>query len=69
MSLRCIIVLFLYVLHEDVPNCYDVADATCQDEEVEDGVHEPFLVDAVEYGTRDVAYALGDDPDDGGWRY
>ena len=35
-------------------------------EEMEDGVHEPLLVKAVEHGARDVAHTLGDDPRHGG---
>lgn len=44
-----------------------MADASCQDEEMEDGVHVSLLVDAVEDGTRDIAYALGDNPNHRGW--
>lgn len=54
--------IILYVFHQDVPYGDDVADAACQDEEVEDGVHVSLLVDAVEDGTRDIAYTLGDNP-------
>ena len=59
--------IILYVFHQDVPDGDDVADASCQDEEVEDGVHVSLLVDAVEDGTRDIAYALGDNPNHRGW--
>lgn len=54
--------IILYVFHQDVPDGDDVADASRQDEEMEDGVHVSLLVDAVEDGTSDVAYALGNDP-------
>ena len=46
-----------------------VADATCQDEEVEHGVDVFLLIDTVEHGTRDVADALCDNPDNRGWAY
>lgn len=59
----------LDIFHEDVPNGDDVADTSCQDEEVEHGVHVFLLVDTVEHGTRDVADALCDNPDNRGWGY
>ena len=59
----------LDIFHQNVPNGDDVADATCQDEEVEHGVHVFLLVDTVEHGTRDVADALCDNPDNRGWGY
>ena len=59
----------LDIFHEDVPNGDDVADTSCQDEEVEHGVHVFLLVDTVEHGTRDVADALCDNPDNRGRRY
>ena len=46
-----------------------MADASCQDEEVEHRVHVLLLVDAVEHGTRDVAYSLGYDPPYRGGRH
>ena len=52
----------LDVLHQDVPDGDDMADAAGKNEEVEHGMHISLLVDAIEYGTRDIAYALGDDP-------
>ena len=59
----------LDIFHEDVPNGDDVADTSCQDEEVEYGVHVFLLVDTVEHGTRDVADALCDNPDNRGRGY
>ena len=59
----------LDIFHENVPNGDDVADATCQDEEVEHGVHVFLLVDTVEHGTCDVADTLCDNPDNRGWGY
>ena len=59
--------MWLDVFHEDVPYSDDVADASCQYKEVEYGVHVSLLVDAIEYGSSDIAYAFGDDPDDSGW--
>ena len=44
-----------------------MADTSCQHKEVEYGMHVFFLVDAVEYSTRDVADAFGDNPPDCGW--
>jgi hypothetical protein len=55
----------LNVFHEDVPHGDDVADGAGKDEEMEHGVHVFALVETVEDGTRDVAHALGDNPDDG----
>ena len=57
----------LDIFHQNVPNGDYVADATCQDEEVEHGMHVFLLVDTVEHGTRDVADALCDNPDNRGW--
>ena len=45
-----------------------MADAAGQDEEMEDGVHVFLLVEGIEDGTRDVAYAFGDKPHDGSRR-
>ena len=67
-TFRCLYAC-LNVFHQNVPNGDDVADATCQDEEVEHGVHVFLLVDTVEHGTRDVADALCDNPDNRGWGY
>ena len=52
----------LDIFHQNVPNGDDVADATCQNKEMEHGMHVSLLVDAVEDGTRDIAYTLGDNP-------
>ena len=52
----------LDIFHQNVPNGDDVADATCQNKEMEHGMHVFLLVDAVEHGSRDIADALGDDP-------
>ena len=42
-----------------------MADGAGEDEEVEDGVHVFLLVQRVEDGSRDVAHALGYNPDEG----
>ena len=54
----------LDIFHENIPNCNDVADATSQNEEMEHGMHVFLLVNAVEYGTRDVADSFGNNPPD-----
>ena len=54
----------LDIFHENIPNCNDVADATSQNEEMEHGMHVFLLVDAVEYGTRNVADSFGNNPPD-----
>ena len=46
-----------------------MADAACEDEEMKDTVHVPFLMESVEGGTCDIAHTLGDDPNDGGGGY
>ena len=46
-----------------------MADAACEDEEVEDGMHEGLLVEGVEEGTGNIADALGNNPDDGCCRH
>ena len=56
----------LEVLHEDVPDGDDVADAAGEDEEMEDGVHVAAFVQTVEQSAGDVADALGNDPYHGG---
>ena len=67
-TFRCLYAC-LNVFHQNVPNGDDVADTSCQDEEVEHGMHVFLLVDTVENGSRDVADALGDNPDNRGWGY
>ena len=47
---------------KNIPHGYDVADATCQDEEVENRVHISFLVQTIEQGTGEIARALCDNP-------
>ena len=54
------------ILHEDVPDGDDMADAAEEDEEVEGGVHvAAAAAEAVEDGAGDVADAFGHDPVDG----
>ena len=48
----------LDIFHEDVPNGDDVADTSCQDEEVEHGVHVFLLVDTVEHGTMKMSFSI-----------
>ena len=60
-TFRCLYAC-LNVFHQNVPNGDDVADATCQNKEMEHGMHVFLLVDAVEHGSRNVAHALGNDP-------
>ena len=50
---------------QHVPDSHNVADGTGKDEEMEDTVHVSSLIETVEDGSRDVAYPLSDDPDDG----
>ena len=52
----------LDIFHENIPNCNDVADTTSQNEEMEHGMHVFLLVDAVEYGARNVADAFCHNP-------
>lgn len=59
----------LNVFHQNVPNGDDVADATCQNKEMEHGMHVFLLVDTVEYGARNVADAFGNNPPDCGGGY
>ena len=59
----------LDISHQDVPYGDDMADASCQDEEVEHGVHVFLLVDAVEHRTSDVAHSFSDDPYHSGRRH
>ena len=56
----------LQILHEHIPYGDDVADAACQDEEVENRVHVFLFIKAIEYRTCNIADAFGDDPRDGG---
>jgi len=67
-TFRCLYAC-LNVFHQNIPNSDDVADATSQNKEMEHGMHVFLLVDAVEYGSRNVAHALGDDPSHRGGRY
>jgi len=39
-----------------------MADAAGKDEEVEDGVHIPLLVERIEEGTGDITHTLCDNP-------
>ena len=48
----------LQLRQQNAPHCDDVAQASCQHEEVEHGMHEASA-QAVEHGSRDVAHALG----------
>ena len=57
-------VLFSDIPHQDIPYRHNVTDTTCKDEEMEHGVHEPSLVDAIEHCSCDVAHALSDNPGD-----
>ena len=56
----------LQILHEDVPDGDDVADAAGEDEEMEDGMHIFPFVQTVEDGAGDVADTFADNPDEGG---
>ena len=49
----------LQPLHKYIPHSYDVADGTGEDEEMEDGVHEAALAQAIKQGTGNVADAFG----------
>ena len=53
----------LQILHEHIPDGDDMADGAGKDKEVEDGVHILRLVQRIEYGSRDITHAFGDDPD------
>ena len=55
----------LQILHEDVPDGDDVADAAGEDEEMEDGMHVFPFVQTVEDGAGDIADAFADNPDEG----
>ena len=59
----------LDVFHEDIPNCDNVANASCQNKEMEYRMHKSLLIDAVENGSSNVADALCDNPDNRGWGY
>lgn len=50
------------IVEQHVPDGDDVADASGKYEEMEHGVHESALVEAVEEGSGDVAHALGHYP-------
>ena len=52
------------VLHQHIPYGNDVADASCQHEEVEHGMHITRLVETVEHCSRYIAHALSDYPND-----
>ena len=45
-----------------------MANGACQNEEVEHGVHIATLVQAIEDCSSDIAYTLGNNPNDGGSR-
>lgn len=57
----------LDILHQNVPDCYDMADTTSQYKEMEDRMHILALVDTIEYSTCNIAYALGNNPNDRSW--
>lgn len=57
----------LDILHQNVPDCYDMTDTTSQYEEMEDRMHILALVDTIEYSTCNIAYALGNNPNDRSW--
>lgn len=57
----------LDILHQNVPDCYDMADTSSQYKEMEDRMHILALVDTIEYSTRNIAYALGNNPNDRSW--
>ena len=46
-----------------------MTEAAGKDEEMEDTVHIPLLMESIEDGTSDIEDTLGDNPDDGGCRY
>ena len=53
------------ILHEHVPDGDDMTDGTGEDEEMEHGMHVFLLIERIEHSTRDVADALGNNPDEG----
>ena len=53
------------VVHQHIPYGDDMTDAARQHEEVEHRVHVLLLIERIEDGPRDIADALGDNPDDG----
>ena len=55
----------LQILHEDVPDSDDVADAAGEDEEMEDGMHVFPFVQTVEESACDIADTFADNPDEG----
>ena len=57
------------IRQENVPDGNDVTDAAGQHKEVENGMHVALTVERIEYGSRNIAYALGDNPDDGCCRH
>ena len=46
-----------------------MTEAAGEDKEVENGMHIALTVERIEYGSRNIAYALGDNPDDGCCRH
>ena len=46
-----------------------MTEAAGEDKEVENGMHVALTVERIEYGSRNIAYALGDNPDDGCCRH
>ena len=54
----------LDILHQNVPDCYDMTDTTSQYEEMEDRMHILALVDTIEHSTSNIANALGNNPND-----
>ena len=54
----------LDILHQNVPDCYDMANTTSQYKEMEDRMHILALVDTIEHSTRNIANALGNNPND-----
>ena len=56
----------LQICHQHIPDGDDMTDGASENKEVEHGVHILRLVQRIEYGSRDIADALSDDPDESG---
>lgn len=54
----------LDILHQNVPDCYDMTDTTSQYEEMEDRMHILALVDTIEHSTSNITNTLGNNPND-----
>ena len=52
----------IYILHQNIPNGNDMADAAQKHKKVEYGVHVSTLVNTVKYGASDITHSLGDNP-------